>query len=136
MIKFVSLIALTLSLQGCAWLSLWTKKDPEPVTVVKKAEERVPLNLTQPQPLKMTPPRWIVITPANAARVWKELQDSKTDVVLFALTDDGYERLATDILSIRNFLEQQQQIILEYKKYYEPEKKDDKKPEKKDDKKP
>lgn len=133
MIKFVPLVVLVFGLQGCAWLNLW-KKDPESVTVVKKAEERVPLNMAAPQPLKVTPPGWIVITPANSARVWKELQDKKTDLVLFALTDNDYERLATDMLSIRNFIEQQRQILLEYKKYYEPEKKLND-PAKKEDKK-
>lgn len=112
-----------LSLQGCGFLNLW-RKPAEPITTVKQAEERVPLNLPAPTPLKMSPPKWIVVTPNNASKVWKDLQDKKVDLVLFALTDDGYESLAMDMLSLRNFIEQQRQVLQEYKKYYEPPKKD------------
>lgn len=129
MIKIIAVAALSLSVSGCAVFDFW--KRPESVTVKKEEVARAPLNLAAPQPLKITPPRWIVVTPANAQEVWKRLRDQKSDVVLFALTDDGYEELAVDFAQIRNLIEQQRQIIIEYKKYYEPEKKPSAKEDKK-----
>jgi hypothetical protein len=42
--------------------------------------------------------------------------------VLFALTAEGYERLAMDIARIRNFIQQQREITNKYRNYYEPKK--------------
>jgi hypothetical protein len=93
---------------------------------VTKAQERIPLNLSDPAPLKLRGPKWIVITPENAAETWKRLDAEKTDLVLFAVTDDGYEEMAVDMALIRNFIAQQREIIIKYREYYEP-----KSPEKK-----
>jgi hypothetical protein len=64
----------------------------------------------------------VVITPQNAEEVWKKLSQENTDLVLFALTDDGYESLAITMAELRNFIAQQRTIILQYKNYYEPPK--------------
>jgi hypothetical protein len=45
--------------------------------------------------------------------------------VLFALTDDGYEELSIDIAQIRALIAQQRDIIIRYREYYEPKKKDE-----------
>lgn len=120
MIKILSIILVSFSLSGCAVLSWFGKKDPDPVVIKKEEVARTPLNLEPPKPLKTLPPQWIVITPKNAEQVWRDLRDKKVDLVLFAITDDGYEQLALDFAQIRNFIEQQRQIIIQYKKYYEP----------------
>jgi hypothetical protein len=65
---------------------------------------------------------WIVITPENADAVWKKLKEENKDVVLIALTDDGYQQLALNIAEIKNILAQQKSIIVKYKEYYEPPK--------------
>ena len=39
---------------------------------------------------------------------------------MFALTDNGYEKLALNFADIRNKIAEQRQIILSYKDYYEP----------------
>lgn len=70
----------------------------------------------------MRPVEWVVITPENAEEVWTELQQSNTDLVLFGLTDEGYENLAINIANIRNMMNQQRIIIIKYKDYYEPNK--------------
>lgn len=67
--------------------------------------------------------RWYVVTPENIDQVWKELEDNKTDLVLFALTDDGYEQLAITMLELRQYLEQQKSILIKYREYYEPQEK-------------
>lgn len=65
---------------------------------------------------------WIVVTPENVNEVFKQLEEKNTDLVLFAITDDGYEKLASDMVLIRNYIAQQRLIIMKYKDYYEPEK--------------
>lgn len=112
---------LTLTLTGCAsfgWESV------KPITVKKEEVSRTPLNLPDPTPIKPTVPNWIVITPGNADRVWQELRDKKTDLVLFALTDDGYEALAVDTAETRNYIARIRKILEEYRNYYEPKKND------------
>ena len=42
-------------------------------------------------------------------------------MLLFALTDNGYEKLALNFADIRNKIAEQRQIILSYKDYYESE---------------
>ena len=113
------LIPMIMGLQGCALLA-WNAV--KPVEIQKKAVERTPLNLADPQPLKPTSPNWIIITPANAEQVWAELRKRNADLVLFALTDDGYEELAVDMAQIRTFIAQQREIIVRYRQYYEPPK--------------
>lgn len=111
--KIITAAVLLLSLSGCAWLN-------HDITIFKKQEPRVPLNLPDLVPLRPTVPNWIVITPENQAQVFKELKDKNADQVLFGLTDDGYEALATDSAKIRNFIIQQQEILKKYREYYEP----------------
>lgn len=111
------LILLTpLLISGC---SIFGWKSVEPITINKKAQERQKLNLPEPAPLKPSAPKWIVVTPENADKVWKQLEKENVDVVLFALTDEGYEELAINMAELRNYINTQRQILLQYKKYYE-----------------
>lgn len=119
MIRSAAIIILSLSLQGCALLG-W--KGIETLTVKKQEVARTPLNLPDPAPIRSHSPRWIVVTPDNVERVWQQMKESKTDMVLFALTDDGYEELAINMAEIRNFIELQKKVLQEYRKYYEPPK--------------
>jgi hypothetical protein len=95
--------------------------------VQTKAVERTRLNLADPTPLKGRELNWIVVTPENAEEVWKRLKEENTDLVLFAITDDGYEQLALTMAELRNFIASQKAIIVKYKEYYEPPKTTDSK---------
>lgn len=119
MIRYVAMILLLGSLQGCA---LFAWESIKGITVKKEEVARTPLNLRDAPPVKMATPKWIVITPQNAEKIWKQLEENKTDLVLFSLTDDGYEELAINLAEIRNYLEFQRKITEQYRKYYEPEK--------------
>lgn len=92
----------------------------EPISIEKKAVERTRLDLSDPKPLTGRPMQWIVITPENAEKVWEDLKSKNVDLVLFAITDEGYEELAVSMAEIRNFIAQQKAIIIKYKEYYEP----------------
>ena len=112
-------LLLTTSLTGC---SVFNWKSVKPVEVQTKAVEKTPLNIGDPPPLKMQAPTWVLITPENAEAVWAELKSKNVDLVLFALTDDGYEQLAIIMLEIRQYLQQQKTILIKYREYYEPKK--------------
>ena len=112
-------LALVASLSGCVTLWPWGKKDPEPVTITTKPAEKTPLNLATPEPLRLKPVKWIVVTPQNAEQVFRQLETQGLDPVLFAISDDGYMSLAESMAEIRNFMNTQRRIIIEYKKYYE-----------------
>lgn len=109
-----------LLLSGCTSFGLFGE-DVKPVEVVTKEQERVKLNLSLPTPLSPRPVEWIVITPENAEETWAKLKESNTDLVVFALTDEGYENLAITMAQVRNLINQQRVIILQYKEYYEAE---------------
>lgn len=114
----ILLIAITLPLvlNGCGSFG-W--RGVEPIEIQKRAVERTPLNLPDPTPPRAREIEWIIVTPENAPAVWQRLRDANTDVVVFALTDDGYETLALTMVELRNFIAQQRGIILKYREYYE-----------------
>jgi hypothetical protein len=85
------------------------------VEIQKRAVERTPLRLPDPAPLRPRELEWIIITPDNAESVWQRLRDSNTDMVLFALTDDGYETLSLTMAELRNFISQQRAITTKYR---------------------
>lgn len=118
-IPIISLL-LVISLSGC---SVFNWKSVKPVEVQTKAVERTRLNLSDPSPLKLDPVKWVLITPENAETIWEDLKEKKIDLVLFALTDDGYEQLAVTMLEIRQYIEQQKAVLIRYREYYEPQEK-------------
>ena len=85
-------------------------------------KKREPLALENPAPLELQDIDWIIITKDNADEVFEKIKNEKNgDYALFALTDNGYEKLALNFADIRNKLAEQRQIILSYKEYYESE---------------
>ena len=94
-------------------------KTLETYTIEKKRE---PLALDMPAPLELQDVDWIIITKDNADEVFEKIKNEKNgDYALFALTDNGYEKLALNFADIRNKIAEQRQIILSYKDYYESE---------------
>ena len=126
LILATSLLLLT-NLTGCATIfGLFGKEDVKPIEVVAKPVERAPLNIADPVPLSLKPFEWTIITKENASEVFKKLEANKDSVVLFGLTDDGYQQLSMTIAEMRTFIATQRQIIIKYKEYYEPKKEESK----------
>lgn len=113
------LLFAVLTLSGCASFGFGSRDKTPPIETMCKPIERSPLSITDPAPLRLKAPKWIIVTPANANAIWKDLEEKKTDLALFALTDDGYEELSVDIAEIRNLINTQRIIIQKYKDYYE-----------------
>lgn len=103
------------------------RQEVKPIEIQTKAVERTRLNLREPTPLKPRELQWVIITPENAEEIWKKLEETNTDLVLIALTDEGYESLAVTMAEIRNFIAEQRTIIIKYKEYYEPVKQEENK---------
>ena len=86
--------------------------------------EREPLGLEEPVLGKLESIKWIVITSENAEEVFKKLEESGIDPVLWGLTDKDFELLAKNFARIRNQLKITNDLLDKYKEYYEPEKKE------------
>jgi hypothetical protein len=127
-ILITSLLLLT-NLGGCASFSLFDEP-PKPITITTVPAEKTPLAIPDPAPLKSKPIRWVIITPDNADAVWERLAQDDEDVVVFALTADGYQQLAVTIAELRNLIATQRVIIQKYREYYEPAKPTAKEPAK------
>ena len=106
----VSMISILL-LAGCSTtkqLEITTTPIEKPALVLPAADT---LNLQDVE--------WFVINEENVETVWKRIADDKKDIVLFGLTDDGYEQLALNLSDIMTLIQQQKAIIGAYKEYYE-----------------
>ena len=111
------------SLAGCASIgNLFGGETVKPVEVVSKPIEKTPLNIAMPDPLTVKPVEWIVVTPENAEEIFGKLRAEGKDVVVLAMTPDGYQRLAITMADVRALIATQRQIIIQYKEYYEPKK--------------
>ena len=94
--------------------------------MVTKPVERTPLNIVEPAPLSLKPFEWTIITKENAAEVFAKLEANNDSIVLFGLTDEGYQQLSMTIAEMRTLIATQRQIIIKYKEYYEPKKEETK----------
>ncbi len=103
-------IPLLFSITGC--------QSVKTVKVLSPPVDSVALNPPDVDDLKLGPVDWFIVTPENIEDVFKRLEEQKTDVVLFGITDDGYKSLSLNLAQIRQLLLQQQAIITAYKEYY------------------
>ena len=97
------------------------------LTIFKKKVDREKLNLNTPTPLELENLKWIIITSKNAEEVFKRLEESGIDPVLWGLTDKDFELLAKNFAQIRNQLKITNDLLDKYKEYYEPKKDNGKK---------
>jgi len=113
--KIVAIIFLGLLLTGC------TLGGEKKIKIFSVEEPRQNLNHQMPTALELEKIRWIVITSENADEVFAKLEKEGIDPVLFGLTDKDYEILAKNFAQIRAKLQETNNLLEEYKKYYEPE---------------
>ena len=109
-------LILCLLLSGCSGVKT--------LEIFKKEVEREKLNLNKPTPLELENLKWIIINSNNAEEVFKKLEESGIDPVLWGLTDKDFELLAKNFARIRNQLKITNDLLDKYKEYYEPEKKE------------
>jgi len=107
------LLILTMFLTNCSGV--------KQLEIFKQEVPREKLNLNTPTPLELENLRWIIITSKNAEEVFKKLEEQGIDPVLWGLTDKDFELLAKNFARIRNQLKITNDLLKEYKEYYEPE---------------
>jgi len=112
------LLILSLFLTNCSGV--------KQLEIFKQEVPREKLNLNTPTPLELENLRWIIITSKNAEEVFKKLEEQGIDPVLWGLTDKDFELLAKNFARIRNQLKITNDLLEQYKEYYEPEVKNDK----------
>jgi hypothetical protein len=91
----------------------------KPIQIVSAPLERVPLDLPPVDELKLDEVDWIIVTEENVNSVWEELKKKNYSIVIFGLTDKGYEDLSVNIAKIKQLVQQQKAVIAAYKNYYE-----------------
>jgi len=104
-----------LLLTGC---SIGGEKKVKIFSVEKPREN---LNYPMPTPLQMEEIFWHIITSKNAEEVFKKLEEAGIDPVLFGITDKDFQVLARNFAQIRQKLQETNNLLQEYKKYYEGE---------------
>ena len=111
--KGVILVLLILALTGC---SIGGEKKIKIFSLEKPREK---LDYPMPTPLQMEEIKWIIITSENAGDVFKKLEAAGIDPVLFGITDKDFQVLARNFAQIRQKLQETNNLLEEYKKYYE-----------------
>ena len=104
-------LMLCILLSGCSGVKT--------LEIFKKEVEREKLNLNKPTPLELENLKWIIINSKNAEEVFKKLEESGIDPVLWGLTDKDFELLAKNFARIRNQLKITNDLLDKYKEYYE-----------------
>lgn len=119
-------VGASLLISGCTWLPSfkWGKDDkeifvpPEPqiITVIEKE----PLRIYQPplpQEIDLLDVNFFVITEENLEEKVKEIEKILDgQFVIFALTPDGYEKMAENFQEVRRYVRQQKELIIYYRK--------------------
>ena len=118
----ISLLASSLLLTGCGFMPRLPGlgSSVKPVEITTRTADKTPLALPDPEPINTSPITWYIITPENYQEVFRKLAAEEHDVVLFGITDDGYQELAVLIADVRNHIRQQREILRRYREYYEP----------------
>ena len=91
---------------------------PKQIEISAKPVPKPALELPKADELFFKEVNWVLITPDNYEEVFEKLSANGRPVVLFGLTDTGYENLATNLSSLRSFVQQQKIIIAAYESYY------------------
>ena len=107
-------ITIMILLTGC---SIGGEKKIKIFSIEKPREK---LDYPMPTALQLEDLKWIIITSENADEVFKKLEEQGIDPVLFGLTDQDFEMIAKNFAQIRQKLQETNNLLEEYKKYYEP----------------
>ena len=111
--KGVILVLVILALTGC---SIGGEKKIKLFSVEQPREK---LDYPMPTALQLEELKWIIITSENADEVFAKLEAAGIDPVLFGITDQDYQVLARNFAQIRQKLQETNNLLEEYKKYYE-----------------
>jgi len=106
-------LAIIVLLTGC---SIGGEKKIKIFSIEKPREK---LDYPMPTALQLEELKWIIITSENAQEVFAKLEAAGIDPVLFGITDKDYQVLARNFAQIRQKLQETNNLLKEYQKYYE-----------------
>ena len=112
-------LAVVLSVvSGCSWLPKFPERvQPEPQIIT--VTEKVPLRIYQPPlpaAIDLLDVNFFVITEENLAEQIKIIEKMLDgNFVVFALTPDGYEKMAENFQEVRRYVRQQKELIIYYR---------------------
>ena len=106
-------------LMVCMLLSGCSIGGEKKIKIFSIEKPREKLDYPMPTPLQMEEIKWIIITSENAEEVFAKLEAAGIDPVLFGITDKDYQVLARNFAQIRQKLQETNNLLDEYKKYYE-----------------
>ncbi len=109
-------LMLCLLLSGCSGV----KK----LSIFKEEVPRQKLDLQKPTMPELEKLRWIIITSENAEEVFQKMEEQGLDPVLFGLSDKDFQLIAKNFAQIRAHLKHTNDLLEQYKEYYEPEEKE------------
>lgn len=112
MIKYV-LISSIIFLAACGSSDIPEVKPVEVRTI--EVQKPAPVVPTVDQ-LRLREVEWVIVTPDNIDEKFAEVKNG--EVVLFAVTADGYENIALNLADIRAMIDQQKKIIAIYESQY------------------
>ena len=116
-------VGASILISGCSWMPRleWGKEEvfvpPEPQIIT--VTEKVPLRIYQPplpQEIDLLNVNFFVITEENMEEKVKEIEKILDgNFVVFALTPDGYEKMAENFQEVRRYVRQQKELIIYYR---------------------
>lgn len=117
-------MAKNLTLSALGFLTILTilsgcSSKPQTIEISTSPVAKPQLVLPTSDQIVTRPVEWIIVTPENATQVFDELRKKNQRVVLFAVTDKGYENISLNLNDIRTYIQQQQLIIVAYNQYYQ-----------------
>ena len=92
------------------------------IKIYSIGKDNIQLDIPDPRPVKMKAIKWRTITKENSREILLSLEKSGKTPILFGLTDDDYENLSLNMLELQNYIESNNIILLEYRKFYENQK--------------
>ena len=113
MYRIIISILVVLFLTGCSGV----KK----LSIFKEEVPRQKLDLVKPTMPELEKLKWIIITSDNADQVFKKMEEEGIDPVIFGLNDKDFQLIAKNFAQIRAHMKKLDDIVSEYKNYYEAE---------------
>lgn len=112
MIQSILIVSTLLLVTACS-------SRPDQVVVNTKPIERSPLVLPQADQFSSRDVKWIVVTPDNVQEVFDKLEADGRPIVIFALTEEGWENLTLNMADLLKLVQQQKAINIAYEEYYQ-----------------
>ena len=113
MYRIIISILVILFLTGCSGV----KK----LSIFKEEVPRQKLDLVKPTMPELEKLKWIIITSDNADEVFKKMEEQGIDPVIFGLSDKDFQLIAKNFAQIRAHLKHTNDLLEQYKEYYEGE---------------